>query len=153
MKIFWGGLSRCFWLLSESFFIFKIIDDTKASLVIKGDDHRFYIVKYNTLESRVESWLDFNRNSSNFYVLNLQESKLGSNSFYELSIPTCSYRMGVRDMGYGVMTISKNGNAIVSILWLPSRYTCLYIYLIFILILFLLIFSRLFFSFVFKFKK
>ena len=131
----------------------KIIEDSNASLVIKGDDHLFYIVKYNTLENNVESWIDFNKNSSNFYVLNLQERKHDSSSFYELSIPTCSYRMGVPNMGYGVMTISKNGNAIVSILWLPSRYTCLYVYLIFIAFIFILILARIVFSFIFKFMK
>ena len=122
-------------------------------MIIKGDDHLFYIVKYNTLENNVESWIDFNKNSSNFYVLNLQERKHDSSSFYELSIPTCSYRMGVPNMGYGVMTISKNGNAIVSILWLPSRYTCLYVYLIFIAFIFILILARIVFSFIFKFMK
>jgi meiotically up-regulated gene 157 (Mug157) protein len=131
----------------------KIIEDSNASLIIKGDDHLFYIVKYNTLENNVESWIDFNKNSSNFYVLNLQERKHDSSSFYELSIPTCSYRMGVPNMGYGVMTISKNGNAIVSILWLPSRYTCLYVYLIFIAFIFILILARIVFSFIFKLMK
>jgi len=110
-------------------------------------------VKYNTLENNVESWIDFNKNSSNFYVINLQERKHDSSSFYELSIPTCSYRMGVPNMGYGVMTISKNGNAIVSILWLPSRYTCLYVYLIFIAFIFILILARIVFSFIFKLMK
>ena len=131
----------------------KIIEDSNASLIIKGDDHLFYIVKYNTLENNVESWIDFNKNSSNFYVLNLQERKHDSSSFYELSIPTCSYRMGVPNMGYGVMTISKNGNAIVSILWLPSRYTCLYVYLIFIAFIFILILASIVFSFIFKLMK
>ena len=29
-------------------------------------------------------------------------------TIYELSVPTCSYRMGVPDMGYGMMTLSKH---------------------------------------------
>lgn len=135
------------------FLLFKLIEDTNASLVIKGDDHLFYIAKFDTLKNRVENWVDYKTNSSNFYVLNLQEKKLHSNSFYEVSIPTCSYRMGVPQMGYGVMTIAQNGNAIVSILWLPSRYTCLYLYLIFIAIVFLMVFVRRCFSVILNLQK
>jgi hypothetical protein len=54
-------------------------------------------------------------------------------SVYELSVPTCSYRMGVPNMGYGMLTINSNGKAYFSILWLPSRFNCLYLYLLFLL--------------------
>lgn len=39
--------------------------------------------------------------------LDSDENESGARSVYELSIPTCSYRMGVPKMGYGVLTISK----------------------------------------------
>ena len=64
------------------------------------------------------------------------------NSFYELSIPTCSYRMGVAQMGYGLLTVNQNGLANVSILWLPSRYACLNLYLMFVIVVILLIIYR-----------
>ena len=47
---------------------------------------------------------------------------------YELVIPTCSYRMGVPNMGYGAAVISKNGQMTFDILWLPSRYRQLALY-------------------------
>ena len=108
-----------------------------------------------------------------WFTLNLQliKSNKNINSLYEISIPTCSYRMGVPNMGYGVMTISKykkkkkekdlflyyiififiaeNGNAFLSILWLHSRYGCLYLYLFFIIIVLLMIFSRFCLNFIF----
>jgi len=49
---------------------------------------------------------------------------------YELVIPTCSYRMGVPNMGYGAAVISKNGQMQFDILWLPSRYRQLALYVV-----------------------
>lgn len=49
---------------------------------------------------------------------------------YELVIPTCSYRMGVPSMGYGAAVISKNGQMKFDVLWLPSRYRQLALYLV-----------------------
>jgi len=49
---------------------------------------------------------------------------------HELVIPTCSYRMGVPNMGYGAAVISKNGQMKFDILWLPSRYRQLTLYVI-----------------------
>jgi len=47
---------------------------------------------------------------------------------HEVVIPTCSYRMGVPNMGYGAAVISKNGQMKFDILWLPSRYRQLALY-------------------------
>uniref|UniRef100_A0A0B7AH84 Calcineurin-like phosphoesterase domain-containing protein n=1 Tax=Arion vulgaris TaxID=1028688 RepID=A0A0B7AH84_9EUPU len=47
----------------------------------------------------------------------------------EIMVPTCSYRMGVPNMGYGVAVINKTGKMKYTVLWLPARYTLLYIYL------------------------
>jgi len=49
---------------------------------------------------------------------------------HELVIPTCSYRMGVKNMGYGAAVISRNGQMKFDILWLPSRYRQLTLYVI-----------------------
>ena len=48
----------------------------------------------------------------------------------ELVIPTCSYRMGVPNMGYGAAAVSKNGQMKFDILWLPSRYRQLMSYIV-----------------------
>ena len=107
-----------------------LITDTNAALVIKGDDHRFSITKYSTLSNKAER---LNIDLSKTYTLNLQEMKLNKNAFYELSVPTCSYRMGVPQMGYVSMTVNRNGKAYISILWSPSRFKCIYFYLLFLI--------------------
>ncbi|XP_060072058.1 metallophosphoesterase 1-like [Ylistrum balloti] len=47
----------------------------------------------------------------------------------EVMVPTCSYRMGETDMGYGVAVIESSGEMKYAVLWLPRRYTMLYVYL------------------------
>ncbi|KAK0043453.1 cell division control protein 1 [Biomphalaria pfeifferi] len=47
----------------------------------------------------------------------------------EIMVPTCSYRMGVPNMGYGVAVLNKSGHLNYTVLWLPSRYKLLYIYI------------------------
>jgi predicted phosphodiesterase len=51
---------------------------------------------------------------------------------HELAVPTCSYRMGVPNMGFGAAAISKDGKMFFSILWLPSRYRQLASYVVFL---------------------
>jgi len=53
---------------------------------------------------------------------------------FELIVPTCSYRMGVPNMGYGAAVISKNGQMKFDVLWLPSRYHQLAVYVAIILL-------------------
>lgn len=55
---------------------------------------------------------------------------LNQNRFiYEISIPTCSYRMGVNKIGYGVLLLdSATKTAHLMILSTPRRYISLYLY-------------------------
>ena len=46
----------------------------------------------------------------------------------KVGVPATSYRMGVPNMGLGVVTISSQGDAVYSNLWLPSRFSLLYSY-------------------------
>lgn len=55
-------------------------------------------------------------------------------SYLELVVPTCSYRMGVEEIGYGVAVIGSAGSLEYAVLWLPSRYRLLYSYVIFLVI-------------------
>ena len=63
------------------------------------------------LTNRITESYNNHKNPSNYYIMNLQPNTPNSKiqTLYELTIPTCSYRMGVPEMGYGVLTISKKG--------------------------------------------
>ncbi|CAF0905719.1 unnamed protein product [Brachionus calyciflorus] len=122
--------------------------DTKAGLIIKGDSHLFEIIKYSFETHRSVEYINWQRNPSNLYKMNLErDTSRDVKYIYELSIPTCSYRMGVPNMGYGVLTLYPNGNAIVSILWLPSRFFSIKLYIIYIFFVAILL---PFFSYCFK---
>jgi len=47
----------------------------------------------------------------------------------EIVVPTCSYRMGVKEMGVGLVVASKDGELVYHNLWFPSRFPLLYTYL------------------------
>jgi len=59
--------------------------------------------------------------------VDLTDTKL----LHELTVPTCSYRMGVPKMGFGASVIRRDGKMEYGVLWLPSRYYQLATYIIF----------------------
>ena len=87
--------------------VLNLINDSNAGLIIKGDDHKLSLTKHII---STDSFISYNVNSSKMYNFDLQKSNNKIGTFYELSIPTCSYRMGVPEMGYGLMTITQDGN-------------------------------------------
>jgi hypothetical protein len=78
--------------------------DKKTILYLKFD-----IVKYSYLTDKIIDYTNYHKNPSNYFILNLQPNKPNHRiqTIYELSIPTCSYRMGVPDMGFGMLTLSN----------------------------------------------
>lgn len=56
----------------------------------------------------------------------------------EVAVPTCSYRMGVQQMGYGAAVINDGGQMRYTVLWLPSRYLHLFLY-IFVLVMIVIV--------------
>ena len=63
-------------------------------------------------------------------------------SISEIAIPTCSYRMGVPQMGYGSATLGSDGQLLYTVLWLPSRYKYLASYIAMLVVLAILMFGR-----------
>ncbi|XP_035208035.1 uncharacterized protein C630.12-like isoform X2 [Stegodyphus dumicola] len=69
----------------------------------------------------------------NSFLFNITETTV-----HEIVVPTCSYRMGTSQMGYGALEINAFGEVSYAVLWLPSRFRQLLIYLIVIILIFLL---------------
>lgn len=65
------------------------------------------------------------------------------NQIHEIVVPTCSYRMGVKEMAFGFGLINMKGSGppelLYTNLWLPSRFALLYIYIATILCAFVLL--------------
>lgn len=95
---------------NQFLYALKLNEDLNAALVIKGDSHKFYIARYSHSLDRVEESFTYKENPSNFYIVQLKPYNSNSGrvkSFHEISVPTCSYRMGVPNMAYGMLTISE----------------------------------------------
>ena len=55
--------------------------------------------------NRIKEFITKKNNPTNLYTIHLESDKNEIETVYELSVPTCSYRMGVPEMGYGMLTI------------------------------------------------
>lgn len=62
-----------------------------------------------------------------------------ANMVEEIIVPTCSYRMGFKEMALGFVRIRpKTGDLIYYNLWLPSRFANLYLYAVTMPVVFIL---------------
>lgn len=122
-------------------FVKPFINDLEPNLILKGDSHHFEIISYDrtTMMNQViaQEYL-----TKSIYSLDLTSK----NFVYEISVPTCSYRMGVERIGYMVLLLdSETKTAHLTILWTPKRYIALYIYITYLVIaVFLWILTSLF---------
>lgn len=86
--------------------MFQIVRDIRPEFIFSAHEHKSYALltlkengkqlyyeelKYNAFKNGVSSWTFQAASSTNYTVIT------------EIVVPTCSYRMGVADMGYGVI--------------------------------------------------
>uniref|UniRef100_A0A1I7TZD8 Metallophos domain-containing protein n=1 Tax=Caenorhabditis tropicalis TaxID=1561998 RepID=A0A1I7TZD8_9PELO len=102
----------------------------KMDLILSAHDHTTGIYEYQRSPPRA---VLFTRVSD---VSPIYIKTIGQNEpLIELQTPTCSYRMGVNSMGYGALSICRLNDEFrstqvqFSILWLPSRFAQLFLYL------------------------
>ncbi|GFO44640.1 metallophosphoesterase 1 [Plakobranchus ocellatus] len=110
--------------------VYPILKFVQPHAVISAHWHWSHIYSCATCLEENEDlsyWPYYERDSKNnrgFEEIDLTQQA----SLDEIMVPTCSYRMGVPYMGYGVAIINKSGLMKYTVLWLPSRYPLLYIY-------------------------
>ncbi|CAF0756206.1 unnamed protein product [Adineta ricciae] len=120
-------------------FVKPFMNDLEPNLILKGDSHHFSITMYDRISMKntilAEEYL-----TRPFYTIDLGQKNL----IYEISVPTCSYRMGVNRIGYVVLLLdSESQTAHVTILLTPKRYTalCFYIFYVIFAVLFMIVTS------------
>ncbi|KAI0223668.1 Protein ZBED8 [Lamellibrachia satsuma] len=116
-----------------------LIVSTNASLVMSGDTHKakMYICRNCRNPDKSNFVWEGDRvvmKSDVTYTINLHDSHL----LHEIVVPTCSYRMGVSNMGYGAAVIDRSGEMHYVVLSSPSRYLQLSAYGTLIIVLLLL---------------
>lgn len=131
----WPILSR------STRFVKPFVNEVEPNLILKGDSHYFHILAFDR-QNFSNRLLARDRFPETILSFDLNDRRL----IYEISVPTCSYRMGVARMGYGVLLLdSETKTAHFALLSTPRRYLSLYFYAAYgVLFFFTLIITSLF---------
>ncbi|KAL4239722.1 hypothetical protein ACF0H5_000525 [Mactra antiquata] len=121
-------------MLGPKHFSYPITKRLKPKIILSAHWHKAQVFTcHDCLIDDEFSWT-INRQDityiDSYHILDIKDKY----SVVEISAPTCSYRMGVVDIGYPVVIIGTDGTLQFTILWTPRRYTMLLGYLIFIVI-------------------
>ncbi|XP_054288846.1 uncharacterized protein LOC129004327 [Macrosteles quadrilineatus] len=114
-----------------SAFAAEVLQRLRPHVILSAHDHKsvHFSGDIDTGERRLVENLDINRLSDEpSSSWRFQRSDTLVN---EVVVPTCSYRMGVPDMGFGVALVDERGEAwCYHVLWLPSRFWVLWSYVL-----------------------
>ncbi|XP_050535923.1 uncharacterized protein LOC126902570 [Daktulosphaira vitifoliae] len=109
----------------------KVLQEFKNEFIFSAHDHSSFNIISNT--SSKERLFVQRLNHSSFNNMSQAQWRFGQlpkNVVNEIIVPSCSYRMGTENIGYGVLTIDTFRHSVTySILWLPSRFISFYLYL------------------------
>jgi len=114
----------------------EALTDYDPDLILSAHDH--------TAEVYVRDRNSFQFNRYPFYdKINFVISP--KQPIVEIQSPTVSYRMGVPNMGYGVLTLVNEtpATAEFTVLWIPGRYPQVYMYIVSLIVVFYYLFMRL----------
>ncbi|ESO04966.1 hypothetical protein HELRODRAFT_185536 [Helobdella robusta] len=115
------------------------IEKISPNIIVAGHEHHSSYLKCQKCltKNSVETSYSFDENH------NILKDKLrGKSTVYQITVPTCSYRMGTAKAGYGYMAIDGNSRMQYTVLWLPQRYPQLFLYLGYLLLLLLAVSVR-----------
>lgn len=94
----------------------------KPSIIFSAHDHDSYkFVGKKSSPKAEQFWML--RDDEKIWTIDLFSEEL-----HEISVPTCSYRMGKQRYGYGFAFFTRSGTLKYTVLWLPSRFTQLWYY-------------------------
>lgn len=98
----------------------KVGHDIQPNVIFSAHQHVSRIITYPPIHIK-----EFKHDSS---PITFDLSTVNGNNHLEIMVPTCSYRMGSTEIGYGYGII-ENNRLQYTVLWLPNRFTYLFVYL------------------------
>ena len=118
----------------------EVMKHLKPSVIFSAHDHRgldFSLEKSQKIALGNVTIFTQKRNIDDDHDSEAEQPKIilhqSDTRIHEIIVPTCSYRMGVKEMAFGLAKISFDtenvGEVTYSNLWLPSRFPLLYVYL------------------------
>ena len=127
----------------------KVMNLVNPDLILSAHDHAGYLFtadrQSRKLSGAVQRFSKKDKTPLELQTRVTADPEMGIGTLTEMVsevvVPTCSYRMGVSEMGLGLLAVNSQGEVIYSNLWLPSRFSLLYTYaasLVVVVILFLM---------------
>lgn len=117
-------------MVGPKHFVYPITKRLHPKLVFSAHWHKAELFTCDDcLRDDEYSWA-VSRQDMSFIDTFLKIDMSGEHSMFELAVPTCSYRMGVVNIGYMVAILGDDGSLQFTVLWLPRRYTMLLGYLV-----------------------
>ncbi|XP_015177867.1 PREDICTED: uncharacterized protein LOC107067143 [Polistes dominula] len=117
-------------------FVQNMIKELSPQIIFTAHEHKALHISLDTMTDQLSEIWVLPPDETPLYQLRMDVGDI-----HEVQIPTCSYRMGTRNMGYGIAYIDTQEKIVqFTILWLPNRLLQLktYIFIIILMILFLM---------------
>lgn len=92
------------YFISTKLTFLQVIKELSAQVIFTAHDHRARRVTFDVTSEQLSEIRPFPKSPKypTFYQLRLDMDEV-----HEFQVPTCSYRMGTADMGYGFALIGK----------------------------------------------
>ena len=108
----------------------EVMKRLSPNLIFSAHDHRG--LDFSTSKTRSHTHQSIG--NITFFTQDDEESSITLSSqddlIHEIIVPTSNYRMGVREMAFGLAVVDFEDNTLTYVnLWLPSRFPLLYVYL------------------------
>ncbi|XP_053392739.1 metallophosphoesterase 1 homolog isoform X2 [Mercenaria mercenaria] len=117
-------------MMGPKHFVYPIIKRLQPKLILSAHWHKSELFTCDDcLRDDEYSWT-VSRQDMSFIKTFLNIDMSGEHSMFELAVPTCSYRMGMVNIGFTVAILGEDGSLQFAVLWLPRRYTMLLGYLV-----------------------
>lgn len=108
----------------------EVMKRLSPNLIFSAHDHRG--LDFSTSKTRSHTHQSIG--NITFFTQDDEESSITLSSqddlIHEIIVPTSNYRMGVREMAYGLAVVNFEDDTLTYVnLWLPSRFPLLFVYL------------------------
>lgn len=109
-------------------FSVQVLNHLKPSVMLSAHRHRGLVLYGDRHTGETpEDPIFFSKSSDGPVTVHALTSSTGL--LTEIVVPTCSYRMGVQDMAFGLAIVDTASSTLIyHNLWLPSRFQALYLY-------------------------
>ncbi|XP_014204848.1 uncharacterized protein LOC106636832 [Copidosoma floridanum] len=112
-------------LFTPGTFVQNVLKELSPQIIFTAHDHKAMHMSLDTATDQLSEVWVLSPHKTQMYQL-----RLDMGDIHELQIPTCSYRMGTPNMGFGLAYIDTQEKTLdFTVLWSPDRFYQLWIYI------------------------